>query len=125
MVDPVMADSEVFMSDDAKEMLKEILNRQKEALDLNGQLVLINEKMDTLIETMEKKLTPTGTIAAIIQNPQAFIAAVMIIVFALFLGMGDSLMDRAFGPKTVQIEEVLKALHPSTDMAADPSDEEQ
>ena len=37
-------------SDDSQSVLNQILNNQKEALDLNGQLVILNEKMDVLIE---------------------------------------------------------------------------
>ena len=45
----------IAMSSD--EMLREILRKQEESLDLKGQLVLLNEKMDTLIDTMNTKLS--------------------------------------------------------------------
>ena len=61
---------EPFVSDgEAKIMLEQILRKQEEALDLNGQLVLINEKMDKLIAAIESKIKPQGAIAALVSPP--------------------------------------------------------
>ena len=46
-----MLKSTTDLADSSSEgILKQILDNQKEALDLNGQLVILNEKMDVLIE---------------------------------------------------------------------------
>jgi hypothetical protein len=93
-----------------EKMLKEILTNQKEALDLNGQLVLLNEKMDTLIECVSKKMTPNGVVASVIQSPPALVAAALVAVVMLFLGLGDGLMDRMWGEKPPSTKEIIELL---------------
>ena len=85
---------EPFVSDgEAKAMLQEILRKQEEALDLNGQLVLINEKMDKLIAAIESKIKPQGAIAGLIESsPQIPLFIFIIVMVALFLGFGPELV---------------------------------
>ena len=82
------------MSDgEAKTMLQEILRKQEEALDLNGQLVLINEKMDRLIAAIESKIKPQGAIAALVESsPQIPLFIFIVVLVALFLGFGPELV---------------------------------
>ena len=82
------------MSDnEAKTMLQEILRKQEEALDLNGQLVLINEKMDKLIAAIESKIKPQGAIAALVESsPQIPLFIFIVVLVALFLGFGPELV---------------------------------
>jgi hypothetical protein len=92
MVDAVSND---MSSDD---MLREILRKQEEALDLKGELVLLNEKMDTLIETMEKKVRSQSMVAAVFESsPQMPLYIFVIIVIALFLGFGPELISTLGG----------------------------
>ena len=85
---------EPFVSDsEAKGMLQEILRKQEEALDLNGQLVLINEKMDKLIAAIESKIKPQGAIAALVESsPQIPLFIFIVVLVALFLGFGPELV---------------------------------
>ena len=85
---------EPFVSDgEAKTMLQEILRKQEEALDLNGQLVLINEKMDKLIAAIESKIKPQGAIAALVESsPQIPLFIFIVVLVALFLGFGPELV---------------------------------
>ena len=82
------------MSDgEAKTMLQEILRKQEVALDLNGQLVLINEKMDRLIAAIESKIKPQGAIAALVESsPQIPLFIFIVVLVALFLGFGPELV---------------------------------
>ena len=74
------------------EMLREILRKQEESLDLKGQLVLLNEKMDTLIDTMNTKLSAQGAIAAIFQaSPQMPLFLFILSLVGLMLGFGPEL----------------------------------
>jgi hypothetical protein len=85
--DPFVSDNE------AKIMLQQILRKQEEALDLNGQLVLINEKMDKLIAAIENKIKPQGPIAALIESsPQIPLFIFIVVLVALFLGFGPELV---------------------------------
>ena len=86
---------EPFVSDnEAKTMLQEILRKQEEALDLNGQLVLINEKMDKLIAAIESKIKPQGAIAALVESsPQIPRFIFIVVLVALFLGFGPELVS--------------------------------
>jgi len=85
---------EPFVSDnEAKTMLQEILRKQEESLDLKGQLVLINEKMDALIAAVESKIKPQGALAALIESsPQIPLFIFIIVMVALFLGFGPELV---------------------------------
>jgi hypothetical protein len=91
---PVTETGEPFVSDnEAKTMLQEILRKQEEALDLNGQLVLINEKMDKLIAAIESKIKPQGAVTAMIESsPQIPLFIFIIVMVALFLGFGPELV---------------------------------
>ena len=83
------------MSDsEAKGMLQQILRKQEESLDLNGQLVLINEKMDKLIAAIESKIKPQGAIAALVESsPQIPLFIFIVVLVALFLGFGPELVS--------------------------------
>jgi hypothetical protein len=75
------------------EMLRQILRKQEESLDLKGQLVILNEKMDTLIETMERKIKSQSTIAAVFEaSPQMPLYAFIIMLVAMFLGFGPEMV---------------------------------
>ena len=72
---------------DAQILLQEILDNQKEALDLSGQLVLLNQKMDVLIEKVgEQAAKPKSNLELLLGNHQAMFSIVFIILVALFLG---------------------------------------
>lgn len=74
-------------------MLREILRKQEESLDLKGQLVILNEKMDTLIDTMDRKMRPQGAIAAACEaSPQLPLYAFILALTAMFLGFGPELV---------------------------------
>jgi hypothetical protein len=105
-----VANEEKMSKENSQEMLKEILNNQKEALNLNGQLVLLNEKMDTLIDCVGQKMTPNGIVASIIHSPPALIAVSIVAVIMLFLGLGDGLMDRMLGEKPPSTKEIIELL---------------
>lgn len=82
--------SDLMGSDD---MLREILRKQEEALDLKGELVILNGKMDTLIETMDKKVKPQSAIAAMCEaSPHIPLYAFLVIVILSFLGLGPELI---------------------------------
>jgi hypothetical protein len=104
--------------EDSKEMLQEILSNQKEALDLNGQLVILNEKMDKLIDTMEKKVQPPSSIIAILSNPQALTSLVFLLLVALFLGLGDGLLNRMIGPGPMDNEQATNLIRILQETAA-------
>lgn len=75
------------------EMLREILRKQEESLDLKGQLVLLNEKMDTLIETMNAKLGAQGIVAGVLQSsPQMPLYLFILTLVGLMLGFGPELV---------------------------------
>ena len=97
------------------EMLREILRKQEEALDLQGQLVLLNEKMDTLIGAVREKMTPQNVLSAIVSNPQSMLYLFIITIIALFLGLGDQVMDRVFGPSLISHSEILNAIDAPAD----------
>jgi hypothetical protein len=79
-------------------ILKQILDNQREALDLNGQLVILNEKMDVLIEKVgEQSAKPKTALEAILGNSQALISIVFIVLVALFLGLGDNVLNGIMG----------------------------
>ena len=81
----------IAMSSD--EMLREILRKQEESLDLKGQLVLLNEKMDTLIDTMNTKISPQGVFAAFLQSsPQVPLFLFILSLVGLMLGFGPELV---------------------------------
>ena len=68
-------------SDESQVVLNQILDNQKEALNLNGQLVILNEKMDVLIEKVgEQAAKPKTTLETILGNSQALISIVFIIL---------------------------------------------
>jgi hypothetical protein len=74
-------------------MLREILRKQEESLDLKGQLVILNEKMDTLIETMERKMKNQGAMASMFEaSPQMPLYAFILALVAMFLGFGPELV---------------------------------
>ena len=103
-------------------ILKQILDNQKEALDLNGQLVILNEKMDVLIEKVgEQSAKPKSALEAILGNSQALISIVFIILVALFLGLGDNVLNGLMGPGSIdqhQLESVINVLQEAAKQAA-------
>tara|TARA_R110000822_G_scaffold5353_4_gene22867 strand:- start:5686 stop:6057 length:372 start_codon:yes stop_codon:yes gene_type:complete len=101
-----------LVGDEAQKMLKEILGNQKEALDLNGQLVLLNQKMDTLIEAVGKQARkPKSAFEALLSNGQALTSFVFLILVALFLGLGEGVIDRFMGPGPVDHESIQNVIH--------------
>lgn len=87
--------SDLMGSDD---MLREILRKQEEALDLKGQLVILNGKMDTLIETMDKKVRPQSLVAAMCESsPQIPLYLFIVVIISLFLGFGPELISTLGG----------------------------
>tara|TARA_R100000664_G_C2738549_1_gene127433 strand:- start:266 stop:625 length:360 start_codon:yes stop_codon:yes gene_type:complete len=108
-------------NDESNVLLREILDNQKEALDLNGQLVLLNEKMDKLIDCVDKKMQPSSTVNAVLSNTHALSSIVFIILVALFLGLGDGIMERWLGPGEVDdesIEKIIRVLEKASQSAA-------
>lgn len=100
-----------LVGDEAQKMLKEILGNQKEALDLNGQLVLLNQKMDTLIEAVGKQASkPKSAFEALLSNGQALTSFVFIVLVALFLGLGEGVIDRFMGPSSVDHESIKNVI---------------
>ena len=76
------------------EMLREILRKQEESLDLKGQLVLLNEKMDTLIDTMNTKISPQGMISAVMtSSPHMPMYLFLLAVLAMALGLGPDMVQ--------------------------------
>lgn len=98
----------------AQILLQEILDNQKEALDLNGQLVLLNQKMDVLIEKVgEQSAAPKSNLELLLGNHQAMFSIVFIVLVALFLGLGDAVVDRVMGGDNLdpkQLQQVLNVL---------------
>ena len=111
-----------LVGDEAQNMLKEILGNQKEALDLNGQLVLLNQKMDTLIEAVGKQASkPKSAFEALLSNGQALTSFVFIILVALFLGLGEGVIDRFMGPSSIDhesIQNVIQVLRQAAEQTA-------
>ena len=108
-------------NDESNVLLREILDNQKEALDLNGQLVLLNEKMDKLIDCVDKKMQPSSTVNAVLSNTHALSSIVFIILVALFLGLGDGIMERWLGTGEVadeSIEKIIRVLEKASQSAA-------
>jgi hypothetical protein len=80
------------------DMLREILRKQEEALDLKGELVILNGKMDTLIETMDKKIKSQNPLAAIVDAaPQTPLYIFILILITLFLGFGPEFVGMLSG----------------------------
>ena len=111
-----------LVGDEAQKMLKEILGNQKEALDLNGQLVLLKQKMDTLIEAVGKQASkPKSAFEALLSNGQALTSFVFIILVALFLGLGEGVIDRFMGPSSIDhesIQNVIQVLRQAAEQTA-------
>ena len=110
--------------DDTKSqgILKQILDNQKEALDLNGQLVILNEKMDVLIEKVgEQSAKPKTALEAILGNSQALISIVFIILVALFLGLGDNVLNGIMGSGDIdqqQLQSLINVLQEAANKTA-------
>ena len=97
---------------DAQVFLQEILDNQKEALDLNGQLVLLNQKMDVLIEKVSDQASkPKSNLELLLGNHQAMFSIVFVILVALFLGLGDAVVDRFVGNDGLDSNELQQVLH--------------
>lgn len=97
---------------DAQVLLQEILDNQKEALDLNGQLVLLNQKMDVLIEKVsDQAAKPKSNLELLLGNHQAMFSIVFVILVALFLGLGDAVVDRFVGNDGLDSNELQQVLH--------------
>lgn len=93
-------------------LLQEILDNQKEALDLNGQLVLLNQKMDVLIEKVgEQAAKPKSNLELLLGNHQAMFSIVFVILVALFLGLGDAVVDRFVGNDGLDSNQLQQVLH--------------
>ena len=103
-------------------ILKQILDNQKEALDLNGQLVILNEKMDVLIEKVgEQSAKPKTALEAILGNSQALIPIVFIILVALFLGLGDNVLNGIMGSGDIdqqQLQSLINVLQEAANKTA-------
>lgn len=97
---------------DTQDMLKEIRDNQKEALNLNGQLVILNQKMDVLIEKVgEQSARPKTALEAILGNSQALISLVFIVLVALFLGLGDGILNRFMGSGNIDGHQIESLIH--------------
>jgi len=97
---------------DTQDMLKEIRDNQKEALNLNGQLVILNQKMDVLIEKVgEQSARPKTALEAILGNSQALISLVFIVLVALFLGLGDGILNRFMGSGSIDSHQIEGLIH--------------
>jgi hypothetical protein len=108
----MLKNSGTLSGDESQVILKEILDNQKEALDLNGQLVLLNQKMDVLIEKVgEQSAKPKSALEAILGNSQALISIVFIILVALFLGLGDNVLNGIMGTESVDAEQLESLLN--------------
>ncbi len=103
-------------------ILKQILDNQKEALDLNGQLVILNEKMDVLIEKVgEQSAKPKTALEAILGNSQALISIVFIVLVALFLGLGDNVLNGIMGSGDIdqqQLQSLINVLQEAANKTA-------
>ena len=122
----MLKNSNGLAGDEAQVVLKEILDNQKEALNLNGQLVLLNQKMDVLIEKVgEQSARPKSTLEAILGNSQALISIVFIVLVALFLGLGDNVLNGIMGTDSVdpdQLESLLNVIQEAAKKTAPTSD---
>tara|TARA_R100001463_G_scaffold45515_2_gene93825 strand:- start:294 stop:662 length:369 start_codon:yes stop_codon:yes gene_type:complete len=122
----MLKNSSALSGDESQVILKEILDNQKEALDLNGQLVLLNQKMDVLIEKVgEQSARPKSTLEAILGNSQALISIVFIVLVALFLGLGDNVLNGIMGTDSVdpdQLESLLNVIQEAAKKTAPASD---
>jgi hypothetical protein len=122
----MLKNSSTLSGDESQVILKEILDNQKEALDLNGQLVLLNQKMDVLIEKVgEQSAKPKSTLEAILGNSQALISIVFIILVALFLGLGDNVLNGIMGTDAVdpdQLESLLNVIQEAARQTAPTTD---
>ena len=122
----MLKNSSTLSGDESQVILKEILDNQKEALDLNGQLVLLNQKMDVLIEKVgEQSANPKTALEAILGNSQALISIVFIILVALFLGLGDNVLNGIMGTESVdaeQLESLLNVIQEAAKQTAPTSD---
>jgi len=122
----MLKNSSTLSGDESQVILKEILDNQKEALDLNGQLVLLNQKMDVLIEKVgEQSARPKSTLEAILGNSQALISIVFIVLVALFLGLGDNVLNGIMGTDSVdpdQLESLLNVIQEAAKKTAPASD---
>ena len=108
----MLKNSSTLSGDESQGILKEILDNQKEALNLNGQLVLLNQKMDVLIEKVgEQSAKPKSALEAILGNSQALISIVFIILVALFLGLGDNVLNGIMGTESVDAEQLESLLN--------------
>ena len=122
----MLKNSSTLSGDESHGILKEILDNQKEALNLNGQLVLLNQKMDVLIEKVgEQSAKPKSALEAILGNSQALISIVFIILVALFLGLGDNVLNGIMGTESVdaeQLESLLNVIQEAAKQTAPVSD---
>lgn len=122
----MLKNSSTLSGDESQGILKEILDNQKEALNLNGQLVLLNQKMDVLIEKVgEQSAKPKSALEAILGNSQALISIVFIILVALFLGLGDNVLNGIMGTESVdaeQLESLLNVIQEAAKQTAPTSD---
>ena len=118
-----MLKSTTDLADSSSEgILKQILDNQKEALDLNGQLVILNEKMDVLIEKGgEQSAKPKTALEAVLGNSQALISIVFIILVALFLGLGDNVLNGIMGSGDIdqqQLQNLINVLQEAANKTA-------
>ena len=118
-----MLKSTTDLADSSSEgILKQILDNQKEALDLNGQLVILNEKMDVLIEKVgEQSAKPKTALEAVLGNSQALISIVFIILVALFLGLGDNVLNGIIGSGDIdqqQLQNLINVLQEAANKTA-------
>lgn len=122
----MLKNSNTLSGDESQVILKEILDNQKEALNLNGQLVLLNQKMDILIEKVgEQSARPKSTLEAILGNSQALISIVFIVLVALFLGLGDNVLNGIMGTDSVdpdQLESLLNVIQEAAKKTVPASD---
>ena len=122
----MLKNSSTLSGDESQGILKEILDNQKEALNLNGQLVLLNQKMDVLIEKVgEQSAKPKSALEAVLGNSQALISIVFIILVALFLGLGDNVLNGIVGTESVdaeQLESLLNVIQEAAKQTAPTSD---
>jgi len=122
----MLKNSSTLSGDESQVILKEILDNQREALDLNGQLVLLNQKMDVLIEKVgEQSARPKSALEAILGNSQALISIVFIVLVALFLGLGDNVLNGIMGTDSVdpdQLESLLNVIQEAAKKTAPASD---
>ena len=117
-----------FADTNSQILLQEILDNQKEALDLSGQLVLLNQKMDILIEKVGQQAEkPKSNMELLLSNHQAMFSVVLIVLVALFLGLGDAFVDRFMGGNVdpQQLRQVLHVLQETASGVTLPEREQQ